>query len=198
MKNKAADKPAVIACSIFRREIKSLMDKGELNADIRYLNSMLHMQPENLAAALDTAIEKVSSAGRKVVLLYGECHNRMDKYDNRPDIQRLKGCNCVEIILGHGQYRTYSKAGAFFLMPEWTSRWKEIFKNELDLKGEIAKEFMKEMHTFFLYIDTGIVPVPTETLDEISHTLGLPWKSIRIDMNYFLKALKTAVDKFDS
>ena len=83
-------------------------------------------------------------------------------------------------------------------MPEWTSRWKEIFKNELDLKGEIAKEFMKEMHTFVLYIDTGVVPVPTETLDEISHTLGLPWKSIRIDMNYFLKALKTAVDKFDS
>ena len=198
MNTKDTEKKVVLACSIFRREIEYLKEKGRLTADVRYISSMMHMYPEKLATAMDAAIEGIEQDGKKIVLLYGECHNRMNDYLARPDIQQVKGCNCVEIFLGKERYKSFLKAGAFFLMPEWTLRWKDVFQKELGLKGEIGKEFMRDMHTFFLYVDTGLVPVPSRTLDEISHTLGLPWKSIRIDMTHLLNAFQTAVEKFDS
>ena len=132
------------------------------------------------------------------MLLYGGCHNLMDKYHSRSDIRRVKGCNCVEIILGKDRYAALLKEGAFFLMPEWAGRWKEVFNDKLGLKGEIGKEFMQEMHKFFLYVDTGLAPVPEQMLYEISQTLGLPWKSIRTDMTHLLEAIQTALGKFDS
>lgn len=197
MNTKDTEKIVVLACSIFRREIEYLKEKGKLTSEIRYISSMMHMCPEKLASVMDAAIEEIKQDGRKIVLLYGECHNWMDKYHPRQAVQRVDGFNCVEIFLGKQRYRSFSKAGAFFLLPEWTMRWREVFQNELGLKGDVGKEFMRDMHTFFLYVDTGLAPVPTDILDEISHTLGLPWKSIRIDLTHIVNALKTAVEKFD-
>nr|WP_320194279.1 DUF1638 domain-containing protein [uncultured Desulfobacter sp.] len=191
-------KITVLACSIFRREIEALIDTGELIVDAHYINSMMHMRPEKLSTVLDAATKRMTQDGKKIVLMFGECHNRMDKYHSRIDVQRVKGCNCVEIILGKERYATLLKEGAFFLMPEWIGRWKEIFNDELGLKGDIGKEFMQEMHKFFLYVDTGLAPVPEQTLNEISQTLGLPWKSIRTDMTHLLGAVQTALETFNS
>jgi len=90
-----------------------------------------------------------------------------------------------------------SRDGAFFLLPEWTVRWKEVFHKELDLKGDAAKDFMREMHKYLLYVDTGLVEVPVDILNDISDELGLPWKSFKIDLTHLTKSLLNTIGEDD-
>ncbi len=85
----------------------------------------------------------------------------------------------------------------FFLLPEWTLRWREVFEKELDLPEKIAKEFMQGMHTKLLYIDTGQVPVPTEHLQEASEMLGLPFEVLRVGLEHLLAGIREALERED-
>lgn len=184
-----------VACSIFRRELESLRESGEIDFPIRYLDSMLHMQPLELRRRLDAAIDDPRPQGSTVLLVYGECHNHMNEYELGPGVRRVKGRNCVEIILGGDRYRALRRAGTFFLLPEWTLRWREVFEKELDLPEKIAKDFMRGMHTKLLYLDTGQVPVPTEHLEEASEVLGLPCEVLRVELEHLLAGIREALEK---
>jgi len=143
---------------------------------------------------MDKVLSDMHEAGDDTLLLYGECHNHMDEYDNDSTVARTCGSNCVEILLGHDEFRRLLKDGAFFLLPEWAERWEEIFRIELGLSEEVGKEFMQEMHKYFLYIDTGLVPIPVAVLDEVSAGMGLPWKSISISTDNLLNEIIKSID----
>lgn len=183
-----------IACKIFKSELEALRKKGEFNFPVYYLDSMLHMHPAKLQQHLDTLIIKELEAGKKILLLYGDCHAYMSKHDSTPGVCRVSGINCPEIILGKDKYSSLRKQGAFFLMPEWTIRWQEVFQDELKLNRENARAFMREMHTKLIYLDTGHTPVPTDHLKAVSDYSGLPWEVMTISTNSFLNAINEAID----
>lgn len=183
------DNITVIACSIFKKEIEKLQKDDKLKMPVIYLDSMLHMFPDKLHESVDALIKAESEAGRKILLIYGECSAFMNSYAFRHDVARVKGINCVEIFLGKEKYHALRKEGVFFLMPEWTLRWKEIFQNELGLNAENAKSFMREMHTKIIYVDTSVIPVPYETLVEISDYSGLNHEIIKITLDNFINSV---------
>ncbi len=180
-----AERPLCIACSIFRAELAALPD---LACDRHFLESTLHIRPAELRVQLDAAL--ATAGDRAVVLLYGDCHPRMPDCGERGRVRRTTGINCCEILLGTETYRTLRRDGAFFLMPEWARRWREVFAQELGLDGSTARDFMREHHRYLLYLDTGLVPVPEAALQEFSDFCGLPWQ-VRVTG---LKQLRTAVD----
>lgn len=189
---------ACLACTIFRSELEALQESGEIDFPIRYLDSMLHMDPPELACRIDLRLEDLRDHGSKVLLVYGECHNHMDEYESESGITRTKGFNCPEILLGPEQYKALRREGAFFLLPEWTLRWREIFEKELGLTGQNAKDFMQDMHTKLLYLDTGQIPVPLEHLEDASDTLGLPFEVLRVGPEHLLAAIRESLDKDDT
>jgi hypothetical protein len=180
------DNITAVACSIFKNEIEKLQKDNKLNMPVIYLDSMLHMFPDKLHESVGAAIKPLQEAGRKILLIYGECSAFMNLYSSYRNTARIKGINCVEAFLGREKYHALRKEGAFFLMPEWTLRWKEIFQNELGLSAENAKSFMREMHTKIIYIDTSVIPVPCETLIEISDYSGLDHQVIKITLDNFI------------
>ena len=184
-----------LACGVFRHELDALQAQGDIDFPIQYLDSVLHIYPKQLRNRLDSIITDHRETGCKILLLYGECHAYMCDQESLPGVYRVRGRNCAEILLGPDLYRTLQKEGAFIFLPEWTIRWREIFHKELGLDGETEQDFMKEMRTKLTYIDTGVIPVPTEHLQAASSAMGLPWEVIRVGPDRLLAAIREAMER---
>jgi hypothetical protein len=188
-----ADKSICIACSIFKSELEELTARGEVDFPVRYLDSMLHMDPAKLHRKLDSLLRGELKNGKRVILLYGNCHPHMMEQESLPRVCRVKGMNCPEILLGREAYRNLRREGAFILLPEWTMRWREIFETELGLEEKVAKDFMQDMHSKLLYLDSGNISVPAEHLMALSDYTGLSWEVIPIGPDHLLAAIREAL-----
>lgn len=186
---------AGIACSIFRMEIELLLAEKKIDIPFIYLDSMLHMIPSELNLRLQAAISDKSQKDKAIVLVYGDCSAHMIDFESDDYIARVCGINCCEIMLGKEHYRRLRSEGTFFLMPEWTIRWQEIFQHQLGLKGDTARSFMMEMHKKLIYIDTGITPVPESYLNDISEYSGLPWEIQSVSSDHLLASINKAKER---
>ncbi len=193
--NPADPRTICIACAIFRSELEALRERHDFNLPTRYLASMLHLEPEKLEQKLETLLQNTQTDGSQVLLLYGDCHPYMHEQTQRAGVSRIHGLNCPEILLGREQYRILRKEGVFFLMPEWTIRWKDIFQNELGLNTEVARDFMQDLHTRLLYLDTGTIPIPTDHLEAVSEFTGLPWDILPVSTGPLLEAIRAALER---
>ncbi|MFQ5435841.1 MAG: DUF1638 domain-containing protein, partial [Anaerolineae bacterium] len=134
-------------------------------------------------------LQEERQQAQQVLVLYGDCHPDMHQQERLPGVARIEGLNCPEILLGQERYRALRKEGVFFLMPEWTVRWREIFQDELGLSREVARDFMGEMHTRLLYLDTGIMPLPQKHLRAVSDYTGLPWEVMAVAPDQLLDGI---------
>lgn len=165
----------LICCSVLRAEMMSLHRTHWPNHTLRFLDSLLHMHPQRLWTELVSLVEENLNEGRGLVLVYGDCCARMTALESRPGLVRTVGHNCCELLLGRAAYRRLSHEGAFFLLPEWAHRWPEVMATELGLSHGNATDLMRDMHRKLLYLDTGVVPVPTSALQACGEYCGLPW-----------------------
>ncbi len=189
MKHKES-KLRFIACSIFQAEIQHLIEQNLMEGPVEFIDSMYHMNPEQLEKQLyETLKSDVNEGDVCTVLVYGECHAGMSNMLT-PKIQRTKAMNCIELVLGRETYRKLRKEGAFFLLPEWTHRWEEVFTEELGLNERTAKDFFGEMHETMIYLDTGIKPVPQHLLNEISDFTGLPVQVLPVSLDKLLETIQ--------
>jgi len=170
-----------IACGIFQKEIEKLKEEGKIDTPFIFIDSMYHIYPEQLKIKLEKEVKKYSE--KDIILLYGDCYSNMVDMEKHKNIKRVKGINCVEIILGTEKYKKLRKEGAFFFMPEWILRWRDIFQNHLGLTEVTAKMIMQDMHTKLIYIDTGIIDVPLKELKEASEYVGLSYEIMKINLD---------------
>ena len=177
-----ADKPLkIIACSVFRPELLALQAQGCIpNCPIRFLDSSLHMQPQLLQGHLKEAIQQEREAGFQVLLAYGDCSTDMAALAAGDGIVRTMCGNCGEMLLGKERFKSLIKRGAFLLFPEWVARWREILLMFPGMGTETAKAMMRDMHTHFVYLDTGIQPFPKDALAACSEFFGLPYEVIEV------------------
>lgn len=174
----------IIACSIFKKEIKSLIESGQITGSFTFVSSDLHMVPQQLDKVLEKLITPTS------LLCYGTCYSRMTEQQNKRPIHQVIGLNCCEIFLGRETYQKLRAEGAFFLLPEWTMKWEHIFKDLLGFSNsELASQFMTEMHTKFIYLNTGISTIPMDTLEAVRQYFSLPVEIIDIDLVHLKSAI---------
>jgi len=183
----------IIACSIFKDVLTGIIDalpKPE-GISIHYIDSMLHIYPDKLKRVLDERILHLSEKSSRILLLYGECHPFIDEYGTC--VKRCSGINCAEIMLGPAVYKKLRREGWFFLLPEWTRRWKEIFEVNLGLDARSAREIMRDSHTGLLYLDTGKAEVPFEALEALSEYTGLAHTVTKINESILRETLVNSV-----
>lgn len=187
-----------ISCAVFKAEILALKEKHWPNLTIRFLSSMLHMTPDILSIRLDTELKKGISQQDRTLLIYGDCCMKMTDFTQRPGVVRVCGNNCCHLILGSKEYRRLSHEGAFFLFPEWASRWRHIFKAELGLNQTNAASLMGEMHCKLVYLDTGVLPIPIDDLKDCSQYCGLSWEVLKVSLEPLRKNIQDAIDKLNT
>jgi hypothetical protein len=184
-----------LACGVFRMEIEFLVRQGKLDCDIITLESMLHMKPAKLEQKMCRVMEAVPND--RFLVLYGDCQPRMHEMQVMENVSKVIGINCCEILLGREVYRILQKGQAFIFLPEWTLRWKEIFAHELGFENpDVAQAFMREHRKRLVYVDTGVMPVPGETLQEISAFFGMQLEILHISIDILLQGINNALQKF--
>ena len=189
MKGNVPKIPAII-CGIFKEEFSQLPPELTARFDPVFIDSMLHMEPERL----DGVIAGFVKARSRGVIVYGDCCPNMAEYGNTEGFTRTRGVNCCELMLGRTRYRRLSKAKTFFFMPEWVSRWKEVFEKELGFsRKEIARGFMTDSLTQLCYVDTGVSAPPEKILRDIREFFSMPFSVERCSVLGLQKELEHAL-----
>lgn len=185
----------ILSCGVLFMELSALKNEYWPSCELRVLSSMLHMHPEQLGNSLQSVLEDETKRGRGVVLIYGDCCSRMAQLDTMPGVARARGKNCYELLLGPAEYRRISHEGAFFLLPEWTQRWREIFTQELGLNQTNAASIMQDMHKKMVYLDTGIIPVPEIELRDCAEYCGLPYELMPVSLEHLRMSIDEAIQR---
>jgi hypothetical protein len=183
----------LVCCGALGAEVESLRRKHWPLLPMRLLQSMLHMEPACLGAKLETLVNRQLEGGTKVGLIYGDCCERVSALECREGVARTRCLNCAELLLGRDEYRRLSRAGAFFMLPEWTRRWREVFAVRLGLSEENAAGLMGDLHTRMLYLDTGVTPVPVEAITACARYCGLPWEVLPVSLDCLRAAVGDAM-----
>ncbi len=183
----------VISCSVFQSELEVLRDRHWPGLRMRYIRSHLHVRPVKLSECVEAMVDEELALGRHVLLVYGDCFWRMLEIMSKHRVQRIDTINCCQQMLGRCDYRALAHDGAFFLLPEWASNWREVFTVDLGLDRSTAHEVMSDMHTRLVFLDTGVRPVPVEDLEACSEFCGLPWSVVQVPLNTLHDALQSSL-----
>ena len=181
-----------VSCGVLRAELEELVRRGAIHGELRFLDSMLHMDPQRLQDMLERALEQPGPEGGRLVLVYGDCCSTMLDLVRRHRVGRVGAINCAQMLVGRQRYRELMREQAFMLLPEWAVRWKEILEVELGLTPEIARDFMGETRGVLVYLDTGLAPVPAAALADCAAYTGLPCRVESVGLDHLLALLLEA------
>lgn len=181
-----------VGCGVLRAELTELHRLGKISGELLFLDSMLHMVPQNLETALSLAVERLALDDRPIVVVYGDCCPRMLDLVRQYRAGRVNAINCAQMLVGRARYHELMQEQAFMLMPEWAHRWREIFCSELGLTEEVAHDLMRDNRAVLVYLDTGLIPVPEDALAACSAYTGLPLRIERVGLDTLLGYLLEA------
>lgn len=180
-----------LCCSVLREELSAFLADNFPEAEVLFLDSMLHMRPQLLEETLGGALDE--RRARRCVLVYGDCHARMREAASHPGCARTMGVNCGELLLGRELYRQLRNDRVFLFLPEWTRRWREVFIEQLGFNdSELARQFMGESRKRLVYLDTGREPVPLATLQEIEDFFAMPVEILPVSLEHLHRAVRAA------
>ncbi|MCU7937242.1 MAG: DUF1638 domain-containing protein [Candidatus Thiodiazotropha sp. (ex Dulcina madagascariensis)] len=194
-----ADQKATLclACSVFRPELTALVARGELDCRIRYLSSTMHMVPVKLDKRMQKLVGAERKRGHRVLMAYGDCHPHMHDLEQADDVVRTRGMHCGEILLGKKRYKELLREKAFLLLPEWAMRWREILTKLEDLDEASTIELLRERHDKFVYLDTGVVPIPVDEIRACAAYFDLPLEIEVVSLEYLQSVIKDAQDQLE-
>jgi hypothetical protein len=190
-----SDRTVLVTCGVLEEEVRSLADAHWPSCKLISLESMLHMRPDKLETALEAVLGEELKQGHGAVLIYGDCCARMAALEKLPGVARTAGVNCCELLLGHSEYYRLLREGAFFLLPEWARRWREVFSSQLGLGQSTAVALMQEMHRKMIYLDTGLTPVPEKELRDCNEYIGLPFEVRHVPLENLKMAIEEALSR---
>ena len=171
-----------LCCGVLRNEIESFFALSGLEDELVFFDSMLHMKPKcierNLRDYLGEKLQEDSSA----IIIYGDCCPGMLEIEKMASVCRVQALNCAQLLLGPSKYRELIREGAYFLLPEWLLRWREVFEKEMGMDRQNLCCLMNENHQFLVYLDTGLKKVPAKELQECSRYLEMKCRIESIDL----------------
>jgi diguanylate cyclase (GGDEF)-like protein/PAS domain S-box-containing protein len=185
----------VIACSVFKAELSALSDRDIMPFPIRFFDSIFHMRPDELHDELMDIIKEEQSSGFRILLLCGDCSARMTEMVTDRETVRVAAANCGEMLLGKQYHKSLVKKGAFLLFPEWMERWREVLFNFPGMDTELSIMMLRDLHTCFVYLNTGVRPVPHDELKACSAFFGLPYEVLDIGLDHLEKVVSEAIDR---
>jgi hypothetical protein len=98
-------KPCLVSCSVLQKEIERLIQTGELDVDVVFVNKYFHIDYSMLEEGLrQTLTETLSRFDAKPILVYGDLclgpNGEMKKLAEEYGIVKVDAHNCVDCLLG--------------------------------------------------------------------------------------------------
>jgi hypothetical protein len=185
-----------LACSVFKNELEQLKKNNRLQCyPMEFIDSKLHLKPDEMYKMLQKTIAEKFKDYDGIVLVYGECHVFMNELLKDTRLARPEGINCIELFVGKAERKRLLHRGAFFLLPEWTMRWREIFNHFMNMNSELTKSMMQNEHKALIYLDTGCMDIPEKQLKECAEYFSLPIEIVKISLDKFAVAISKATNE---
>lgn len=190
----------VLACRTLQDEIEFLMDNGDLQYEVIWVESGLHNVPSRLHLRLQELIDQVRECDR-LLLAFGRCGNSVLKLKSKDFslvIPRVE--DCISLFFGSDSDRNKYAAenAAYYLTQGWMrgerNLWVE-YEHSVDRFGaETAREIADIMYSHYdqlALLDTGVYPME-ELMREtkmIEDTLGLKRAVVPASLSYLRELL---------
>jgi hypothetical protein len=184
-----------IACSVFKAELEELKKNGAIKFPLCFFDSSLHMRPNDLAKWIAKTCKEKRLSGLRIILIYGDCHPPLAELESVRDIVRVDAVNCCNMILGKITYKRLMKEGAFVILPEWADRWKTIFHSIEGLDDDLRVRMIQDMHSKFVYLNTGVRAIPKDNLEQCSKFYQLPYEVLNVSLDHLSLLIQEAYTK---
>jgi Protein of unknown function (DUF1638) len=171
----------LVACGIFSKEIRWLIEKNEWPVDAFFLDSSLHVDFARLEKGLTSTLSRF--AGEDVAVFYGACHPHIDRILTGAGHFRTPVENCVEALLGREVYIRELENGAFFLFEDWARRARKVILGMFGGSEAVAREVYQTDRKYLLCIRTPRSLDFVAEAEETGRMLGLPlrWMDASLD-----------------
>jgi len=187
---------AVVACGVFQREIEALRDELAFPFETHYLAPGLHVDFDDLRAALTSELCKCSDLDYEgIIVVYGQCHPRIDDLMRDYQAALVKCQSCVDAFITRGVMEKKASEGLFFyLSPGWLEAWPDIFAR----LGWGLEEVRLQMGSFrgVIYMDTLRDSSEREQeLLEFFDFTNLPFEVMPVNLDHFKSLITEAKDR---
>lgn len=174
---KPAEKPLLISCAILRKEIEQLVQNGDLDVQVHFLNETLHMDYNRLDLALCGVIQKrLPKCPHGIIVVYGDVclgfNGEMKKRIAAHDVIKVNALNCIDCLLG-GQGRLLEidpDHKYLFLNPAFMRFGKKI----RDKPGGVTREMFGMLDGIVLLDALGDLDDHTAEIEDTVEYTGLP------------------------
>jgi hypothetical protein len=128
---------ALLICGALAKEVISLRDSHEWDADVWAIPAKLHMTPGKIAPAVRTRLEELRQQYDKLIVVYGDCgtSGALDKLLDEMNVPRVAGPHCYEMYAGAEAFEAMldEEAGTFFLTDFLVRQFDALVMKELGL-----------------------------------------------------------------
>jgi hypothetical protein len=102
---KEKTKPCIVSCSVLRKEIEKLVQKGDIDAELVFVSKYFHVDYAQLEKNLRQVVEKtIERFPGNVILVFGDLclgmDNEMKKLTAEYGIVKVDAVNCIDCQLG--------------------------------------------------------------------------------------------------
>lgn len=189
------DMYTIIACGVFQKEIEKLREELGFPFRARYLASGLHVDFDELKAALESELDRADGQG--TIVVYGQCHPRIEKILEGRHAALLDCQNCVDALITRKGMEDKARQGLFFyLSPGWLDAWRDIFSR----LGWTPAEARLQMGSFrgVVYIDTlQDAPEREQELLEFFDYTNLPFEVMPVSLDHFKSLIINAKERLE-
>ena len=184
---------AIIACGIFQKEIEALQSDLGFPFEVHYLEPGLHVNFDDLKAALQAELEKAQANGCEgIIVAFGQCHPKIDDILKPYHAVLIECQSCVDAFITRKVMEKKANKGLFFyLSPGWLNAWRNIFEQ----LGWGQTEARLSMGSFrgVVYMDTlKDASLREQELLEFFDFTNLPFEVMPVDLNHFKSLLLKA------
>jgi hypothetical protein len=170
---------ALLICGALGREVKAMVDQQGWSIDVYGIPALHHFYPPRIVAAVDRRLGELSSAYRRVVVVYGDCGTAgaLDAVIEKHGAVRVNGPHCYEMFAGSKQFERLSEdQPATFFLTDWLVRNFEravVRGLGLDRYPELLPVYFRN-YTDVLYLAQFPDAALLDKAAEIATYLGLP------------------------
>jgi hypothetical protein len=175
-------KPCLVACSVFKDELKKLIENGELDAETVFVSKYFHVDyakiEKNLRPVLEHTLQRYNG---NVILVYGDlCLGMKDQMNNLAKeygIVKIDALNCIDCQMG-GKGKSMEadpNQDLFFLSPgmmDFFRHAKDMMKKE-GFEETNIKELFKDLSGIIVLDTLGNGPKLIEEIKQLDTGLDI-------------------------
>lgn len=203
---------ALLACSVFEKEIELHTSSSANIADIRFFEMGLHDRPDILRSTLQSEIDQLDQLDNidAIALAYGLCGcGTAGLHSKRHRIVIPRGHDCITVFLGSKErYAKHQKecSSCMYYTPGWNQGRRVPGQERLEsLKQDLLKQFDEDdveflieseqstwaMHDTATYIDLGTADAESEAkyAQDCARWLGWDFQRIKGDASLLVDLL---------